>query len=64
MSIMNRFSTVTFSLGTSLDDVIAATQHAEKLGFYSINIPMTMAVAAWTCSSCCLPWCRRPVEYA
>ena len=40
MSIMNRFSTVTFSLGTSLNDVIAATQHAEKLGFYSINIPM------------------------
>ncbi|MFQ5933704.1 MAG: LLM class flavin-dependent oxidoreductase, partial [Dehalococcoidia bacterium] len=43
MSIMDRFSTVTFSLGRklpSLDEVITATQHAEKLGFYSINLPM------------------------
>lgn len=46
MSIMNRFSTVTFALGMklpSLDDVIAATQHAEKLGFYSINLPMAQS---------------------
>ncbi|MFQ5874432.1 MAG: LLM class flavin-dependent oxidoreductase [Dehalococcoidia bacterium] len=43
MSILDRFSTVTFPLGRklpTLDEVAKASQHAEKLGFYSINLPM------------------------
>ncbi len=43
MSIMDRFCITTFPWGRKpplFDDVVKVAQHAEKLGFYSVNLPM------------------------
>ena len=43
MSIMDRFIAVTFPWGKKppvLEDVVNVARHAEKLGFYSVNLPL------------------------
>ncbi len=43
MSIMDHFCVTTFPWGKTpplFDDVVKVAQHAEKLGFYSVNLPL------------------------
>lgn len=45
MGVMDQFSVTTYPWGKrppTIEEIVKATQHAEKLGFYSINIPLLM----------------------
>jgi len=47
MSILDRSSVVTFPWGATpprLQDVVAVAQHAEQLGFYSVNLPLVNVI--------------------
>ncbi|MFQ5933302.1 MAG: LLM class flavin-dependent oxidoreductase [Dehalococcoidia bacterium] len=47
MSVLDHFSPATFPWGRrppTPDEIIKAAQHAEKLGFYSINLPLQAAL--------------------
>ncbi len=47
MSVLDHFSPAVFSWGRrppTLDEIVKAAQHTEKLGFYSINLPLQAAL--------------------
>ena len=46
MAVMDRFSTVAFPWGKqppTVDELVAVARQAERLGFYSVNVPMVNA---------------------